>query len=205
MSNNLNINTANIGYAASGNNMMLKQAVLYLDFHDGNGLLPVGYTDSEVTTKMSQQFAEFKTDIPKTLVRRDIIDQDLTVEIRLKQFQKELVALALQRRVDESDTNYDRVIIGTSVPAPVFPSAVLKGRDVSDRSVDLYIRKFQVSTEDWEVVLGGDDYAGYMLSGRAVKDDAPLTTNPTWPYNPALASQDNIAFWAFPKDTSSGS
>jgi len=205
MSNNLNINTSNLGFAASGNNMMLKQAVVYLDFHDGNGQLALGYIEKEISIKATTQYVSFKTGIPETEVRRDMISQEFTVEAKLKQFQKEVIALALQRYLDESDETYDRVIIGSSVPSPVFPSCVIKCWDVSGVSKDLYIRKLQITAEDVEIMLGGGDYAGIPFKGTALVDSAPLTTNPTWPYNPAMATQDNIAFWQFPKDSSSGS
>lgn len=195
--NTLNINTGN--FALNDNYMFLHDPAMYVDFHDGVGQLPLGYMDKEKTFKQVVQYATFKTGIPETEIRRDIISQEFPFEGALKQLQAETIALLSQRYVDYSDPDWDRVIIGTEVPAPLFPSVVLIGKNVNERELRLYIRRMQITAEDFQVVLGGTDYASIPFRGFAQKDPDPLTTNPTWMFNPAKAQQDNIAFWAFAK------
>lgn len=195
--NNLNIETTQFGN--NDDYMFLYDPALYVDFHDGEGLLGLGYLEVEKTLRQTQEYAVFKTGIPKTEIRRDILDQSFELEAMLKQLQPETIALVAQRRYDNTDQTWNRVIMGSQVPSPVFPSCVLIGQTVNGSELRFYIRRFQITAEDLEVVLGGDDYASVPFKGIAQKDDAPLTTNPDWPYNPAYANQDNIAFWAWPQ------
>ncbi len=199
MANSLNIDTTKFGY--NDEYMFLHDPALYLDFHDGTGTHPLGYLDAQKTWRQTMEYAIFKTGIPETEVRRDLISQEFTLEGTLKQLQPETLALVMQRRYDDSDDQWQRVIIGTEVPAAIFPSAILIGKNVSGNELRLYIRRLQIVSEDIEILLGGNEYAGVKFKGIAQKDIAPKTTNPTWPYNPAYADQDNIAFWAFAKET----
>lgn len=201
MSNSLNITTPNFGN--DSDKFFLHDPALYLNFHDGNGNLGMGYLEAEKTWRQTQEYAIFKTGIPKSEIRRDIIDQEFMIEGMLKQFQKETLALVMQRRVDEDDGDWDRVIIGSELPAALFPSAVLVGKTVDDVELRLFIRRLQITAEDLEIVLGGDEYSSIPFKGTAQKDETPLTTNPDWPYNASYANQDNIAFWAWPKSGSS--
>lgn len=199
--NNLNIETTQFGN--NDDFMFLYDPALYVNFHDGEGDLGLGYLEVEKTWRQTQEYAIFKTGIPKTEIRRDIIDQTFEIEAMLKQLQPETIALVSQRRYDNTDQNWNRVIMGSDVPSPVFPSCILIGQNVDGNELRLYIRKLQITSEDLEIILGGDDYASVPFKGTAQKDDAPLTTNPTWPYNPAYANQDNIAFWAWPQTPAS--
>lgn len=203
MPNNLNIDTTNFGN--DDNFMFVYDPAVYLDFHDGEDLLGLGYLEAEKVWRQTVEYAVFKTGIPKTEVRRDIIDQEFVIEATLKQFQKETLALVSQRRVDESDATWDRVIMGQVAPSPIFPSCVLIGQTVDGRELRLYIRRLQITAEDLEITLGGDAHADVPFKGTAQIDSAPLTTNPTWPYNASYATQDNIAFWAWPAASSSTS
>jgi len=202
MANSLNITTANFG--KDDDYMFLDDPALYLDFHDGGGLLSIGYLEADKVFKQTVEYAVFKTGIPKTEIRRDIIDQEFTIESTIKQLQPETIALVSQRYYDESGT-YRRVVMGSKAPAPLFPSCVLIGQTVDGSELRLYIRRLQITAEDLETVLGGDDYASIPFKGTAQKDTAPLTTNPTWDYNAALGTLDDIAFWAWPKAASSSS
>jgi hypothetical protein len=203
MPNNLNITTSN--YGRNSDLFFLYDPALYVDFHDGNGFLSLGYLEAEKTWRQTVEYAVFKTGIPKSEVRRDVIDQTFEIEATLKQLQPETIALVTQRKYDDTDENFNRVIIGSDVPSPVFPSCVLIGQNVNARELRLYIRRLQITSEDFEVILGGDDYSSVPFKGTAQIDETPLITNPTWPYNPAEATNDNIAFWAWAKEgTSSG-
>lgn len=203
MSNSLNITTGNFGNDAD--KFFLYSPALYIDLHDGNGLLGLGYLESELSFKAKQTYASFKTGIPKTEVRRDLIDQEFTLEGTVMQIQPETMALILQRRFDSSDSTYDRVIIGSDMPVMLYPSVVLIGQMASGDELRLYIRRLQIATEDLDIKLGGDDYSRIPFKGTAQVDDDPLGTNPDWPYNPTYGTQDNIAFWAWPKSFSSTS
>jgi hypothetical protein len=203
MANSLNITTANFG--ADDNYMFLHDPAFYVDFHDGNGLLSLGYLEAEKTWRQTMEYAKFETGIPKSEIRRDVIRQTFEIEGKIKQLQPETIALLTQRKFDSTDEVWNRVIMGTEVPSPLFPSCVLVGKNVNGKELRLYIRRLQITAEDFEVVLGGDDYASVPFKGIAQKDTAPLTTNSTWPYNASEANNDNIAFWAWPKTgTSSG-
>jgi len=203
MANNLNIDVANFGN--NKDYMFLYDPALFVDFHDGNGLLGLGYMEAEKTIRMIAEYAVFKTGIPHSEIRRDILDQEISIEGILKQVQPETIALVSQRRFDDTDGTWRRVISGSEVPSPVFPSCVLVGQTVDGNELRFYVRRLQITSEDLEIILGGDDYSGIPFKGTAQKDETPLTTNPTWPYNAAYANQDNIAFWAWPKTgTSSG-
>jgi hypothetical protein len=197
MANSLNIDTSKFGF--DDNYMFLHDPAMYIDLHDGAGLLSLGYLEAEKTWRQTVEYAMFKTNIPKTEIRRDIISQEFTIEGTLKQLQPETMALIMQRRYDDTDASWNRVIIGSEVPAAVFPSCVLIGKTVDGNELRLYIRRLQITAEDLEILLGGDDYAGLPFKGTAQKDTAPLTTNADWPYNPSYADQDNIAFWAWPR------
>ena len=203
MANTLNISTENFGN--EDDYFFLWDPALFLDFHDGNGLLGLGYMEAEKTLRMIVEYAKFQTGIPKTEIRRDVLTQEISLEGILKQVQPETVALISQRRFDDTDPVWNRVIAGTEMPVPLYPSCVLVGQTVNGQEVRFYIRRFQITSEELEIVLGGDDYASLPFRGTAQKDEVPLTTNPLWPYNAAYANQDNIAFWTWPKaGTSSG-
>jgi len=197
MANSLNIDTTKFGN--DDNYMFLSDPALFVDFHDGNGLVGLGYLEAEKTWKQTAEYAIFKTGIPKTEVRRDLINQEFSIEAMLKQIQPETIALVSQRRYDDTDVDWKRVIIGTDVPAAVFPSCVLIGKTVDDKELRLYIRRLQITSEDMEMVLGGDEHAGVAFKGTAQKDPDPIVTNADWPFNVNYADQDNIAFWAWPK------
>jgi len=203
MSNGLNITTTNFGNDSE--KFFLYSPALYVDLHDGNGLLGLGYLQSELSFKATVAYASFKTGIPKTEVRRDIIEQTFMLSGVLMQIQPETMALVTQRRFDDSDEEFDRVIMGSVAPSPIYPSVVLIGQMVSGEELRLYIRRLQITQEDLEIKLGGDDYSNLPFSGTAQVDDAPLTTNADWPYNATYGTQDNIAFWAWPKSFSSTS
>lgn len=197
MANDLNITTTNFGNNV--NYMFLHDPALYLDFHDGNGLLGLGYLEAEKIWRQKVTYAVFKTGIPKTEIARDIIDQEFTLEATLKQLQPETIALVSQRRFDDSHDDWNRVIIGHEAPPAVYPSAVLIGKNKSGREMRLWIRRLQITAEDLEITFGGDDYASVPFKGMAQKDEDPQTTNPMWPYNATYGDQDSIAFFSWPK------
>lgn len=202
MANSLNINTSEFGY--KDEYMFLHDPALYLDFHDGSGTHPLGYLEAEKTWRQTMEYAVFKTGIPQSEIRRDLISQEFSLEGTLKQIQPETLALMMQRRIDDTtDPDWIRVMIGTEVPAAIFPAAILIGKNVGGKELRLYIRRLQIIAEDIEIMLGGTNYAGVKFKGLALKDPAPLTTNPTWPFNATYADQDNIAFWAFAKTAGS--
>jgi hypothetical protein len=201
MANNLNITTANFGNDAD--KFFLYSPAMYIDLHDGAGLVGLGYLQSELSFKQKIEYAMFKTGIPKTEVRRDIIDQEFTLEGTLMQIQPETLALIMQRWYDETDSTYNRVIIGSVAPTPVYPSVVLIGQMVNQEELRLYIRRLQITAEDLEIKLGGDNYSSLPFKGTAQVDSAPLTTNSDWAYTAAKGTQDNIAFWAVAKSFSS--
>lgn len=203
MSNALNITTTNFGNDSE--KFFLDSPALYIDLHDGNGLMGLGYLQSELSFKQTVEYAMFKTGIPKTEVRRDVINQEFTLEGVLMQIQPETMALVMQRRFDDDDATYDRVIMGSTVPTPLYPSVVLIGTATNGDELRLYIRRLQITSEDLEIKLGGDDYSSLPFKGTAQVDDDPTTTNPTWAYNTTYGTQDNIAFWAWPKSFSSTS
>lgn len=203
MANDLNITTGNFGNDAE--KFFLYSPAMYIDLHDGAGAVGLGYLQSELSFKQKITYASFKTGIPKTEVRRDIIDQEFTLEGTLMQIQPETLALIMQRRYDESDATYNRVIIGSVAPSPVYPSVILVGQMVSGEELRLYIRRLQITAEDLDIKLGGDDYSSLPFKGTAQVDGDPEMTNPTWAYNPTYGTQDNIAFWAVPKSFSSTS
>jgi len=196
----LNITTTNFG--DDDNYMFLYDPAVYLNFHDGNGDLGIGYLDAEKAWRQTVEYAIYKTGIPRTEIRRDIINQEFEIETSLKQLQPETLALVSQRRYDTSGT-YRRVMMGSTAPSPVFPSMILIGQTVDGNELRLYIRRLQITAEAFEVMLGGEEHASIPFKGIAQKDSTPLTTNPTWDYNAAYATQDNIAFWAWPAAASS--
>lgn len=198
MANDLNIVTTNFGNNV--NYMFLHDPALYLDFHDGNGLLGIGYLAAEKIWRQTVTYAVFKTGIPKTEIARDIIDQEFTLEATLKQLQPETIALVSQRRFDDSDSNWNRVIIGHEAPPAVYPSAILIGKNKNGREMRLWIRRLQITAEDLEITFGGDDYASVPFKGMAQKDEDPLTTNADWPYTATYGEQDSIAFFSWPKE-----
>ncbi len=201
MSNTLNINPANFG--KSTDKFFLYSPALYLDLHDGGGLNGLGYLESELSFKSKTTWATFKEGIPKSEVARDMIEQEFRLEGIVKQIQAEVLALILQRRYDDTDSTYNRVTIGSVTPVPLYPSVVLIGQTKDGVELRLYIRRLQILAEDLDIKLGGDNYSQLPFSGLAQVDSAPLTTNSTWAYNPSYGTQDNIAFWAWPKSSSS--
>jgi hypothetical protein len=200
MSNTLNIDSTLFGN--DSNKFFLYSPAMYINLHDGNGTNGLGYLESELSFKAKITPVNFKTGIPKTEIRRDIIDQEFTLEGVLKQLQLETIGLLLQRRYDTSDGTYARIMMGTEIPTPVYPSVILIGQTVDGVELRLYIRKLLVMPEDLDIKMGGDTYSSLPFKGTVQKDDAPTTTNPTWPYNASYANQDNMAFWAVPKTSS---
>ena len=194
---NINIDPTNFG--RSTDKFFLSSPDMYLDFHDGSGLVRVGYLEAEKTFRAILEWAVFETDIPLTEVARDVVKQTFELEGSLKQFQRETLAWAMNRRNDESDATYDRVIMGTTLPPLETPSCVLIGATKDAEEMRLYIRKLQIATETIEIMMGASEYSSIPFKASALQDSAPLTTNPTWAYNPLYPTQDNVAFFAFPK------
>lgn len=194
MSNNLNIDTENLKNDSS--KLFLYDPVMYVDLEPPSTPKVLGYMEKEKTITFEQEYAVFETGIPASEIRRDIIRQSFKIEGMLKQFQKETLALVMQRSVDNTDSEWDRVIIGTEVPAAIFPSVILMGQNVDGDELRLYIRRLQITAETLEIALGAEEYSSIPFVGTAQKDETPLVTQPDWPYNPAKANEDNIAFWA---------
>jgi len=201
MANSLNIDPSKFGF--DDKYMFLHDPLMYLDFHGGEGLVSLGYLESEKTWRQTLEYAVFETGIPKTEVRRDVIKQGFELEGIVKQFQPEVLALVMQRRYDETDAVWRRVIAGSEIPAAIFPSCMLVTQTVDGNELRLYIRRLQITAEDLEVTLGGATYSSVPFKGTAQKDPTPLETNADWAYNPSYADQDNIAFWAWPKESAS--
>ena len=200
MSNNLNIDVENL--VNNSKYMFLYDPIMYIDIEPPSTLRVLGYMEKEKSIIFENEYATFETGIPASEVRRDIIRQTLRVEGMLKQFQKETLALVMQRRIDSDDALVDRVIVGTQVPAAIFPSAVLIGQNVDGDELRLYIRRLQITAETLEIAVGADDYSSIPFVGTAQKDETPLVTQPDWEYNATYAKEDNIAFWQFPKTSS---
>lgn len=200
MSNTLGIDVTNFGN--NDTYMFLYDPALYLDIENDGTLRGLGYMEAEKVFEITQEFVIFETGIPRTEVRRDLIRQEFVLSGMLKQVQKETIALLMQRSVDTTDSTWDRVIMGTELPVEVTPAAVLIGENRDGNEVRLYIRKLRIATETLTINFGAEEYLSLDFRGIALKDDTPLTTNPTWPYNPSKANEDNIAFWAFPKFSS---
>jgi hypothetical protein len=180
MSNSLNIDTTKFGN--KDDYMFLNDPAMYVDFHDGNGAKGLGYMDKEKVFRSAVQYAKFSTGIPAQEVRRDIISQEFTLEGKLKQFQPEVLALVLQRYLDDTDSAWTRLLIGSEVPAALFPSAVLIGKNVNGKELRLYIRRLQIATEDFELAMGSDEYGSISFKGYAQRDNDPIRTNPAWLY-----------------------
>jgi hypothetical protein len=195
--NNLNIEINNFGN--DNDYYFLDDPFMYLKFSPTGDLKLLGRMQAEKSLKVVQEFAMHKTGIPKTEQVRTLIDQEITLEGTVMQWQPEIVALISQRRFDDSDLTYRRVIFGASVPSIVTPSCVLAGETVSGKTLSIYIRKLRIATEEIDFLMGGDEHSGMAFKGVALVDEAPLTTNPTWPYNSNYATQDNIMFFAWLK------
>lgn len=180
MSNNLNITTSNFG--ENQDYMYLYDPILYLDFRDGVGPKALGFMEKEKVFKATTQYAIAKAGIPAYEIRRDMIDQEFSLEGQVKQVQPEVLALLMQRRYDDGDSEWNRVIIGSEIPSPVFPSAILVGQNVNGSEMRIYIRRMQINSENLEVSLGGEDYSQLQFAGRALKDTDPIVNNPTWPH-----------------------
>lgn len=200
MSNTLNIDVENL--KNDSRKLFLYDPVLYVDLEPPSTFRVLGYMEKEKTITLEQEYATFETGIPASEIRRDMIRQSFKIEGMLKQFQKETLALVMQRSVDNTDVDWDRVIYGTEVPPAIFPSAMLIGQDVDGDELRLYIRRLQITAETLEIALGAEEYSSILFSGTAQKDETPQTTQPDWPYNPSKANEDNIAFWAFKKVSS---
>ncbi len=203
MSNSYNITTSNLGLDSE--KLFLHHPALYLDFHDGNGLLRFAYMDKEFSWKIAREYAKFTHGVPANEIRRDLISQEFNLESKCYQIQPETVALLSQAKVDDTDPDWTRVVHGSDIVATLFPSAVLIGKNVNNREARLYIRRLQIAPEDFEMLLGGTEYSNIPLKGIAQKDETPLITNPDWDYNAAYGDLDNIAFWKFAKTSSSSS
>ena len=193
MSNGLNITTTNFGNDSE--KFFLYSPALYVDRHGTDCWAWGIYRRVELKACRCMFKRDSQTEVK--LNRRSVSV--------LMQIQPETMALVTQRRFDDSDEEFDRVIMGSVAPSPIYPSVVLIGQMVSGEELRLYIRRLQITQEDLEIKLGGDDYSNLPFSGTAQVDDAPLTTNPDWPYNSTYGTQDNIAFWAWPKSFSSTS
>lgn len=200
MSNNLNIDVENL--ANNSKYMFLYDPVMYIDLEPPSTPRVLGYMEKEKSIIFENEYAIFETGIPASEVRRDIIRQTLRIEGMLKQFQKENLALVMQRRIDTDDAIYDRVIMGTQVPPAIFPSCILIGQNVDGDEIRLYIRRLQITAETLEIAMGADEYSSIPFVGTAQKDETPLITQPDWPYNASYENEDNIAFWQFPKVSS---
>ncbi len=183
MPNDYNVTMTNL--AKDDNKFFLFDPAVYvkLQGEEDTSLEPLGYMEVQKAFKGKVSYAKFSEGIPKTEIRRDPIEQEFSFEGKLKQIQKETLALIMRRRVDTTTgDDWDRVIIGTNLPPQLFLCLVLIGQTVDGEEVRLYIRRFQIAAEDLEVALGADDYASIPFSGIATKDEHPLVNNPDWDF-----------------------
>ena len=178
----LNITPSNLG--KNKGKFFLHDPAVYVKIHGltDTSFYPFGYLEMEKQFAQKLEYAIFKTGIPGQLVRKDLIDQEFTLEGKLKQLQAETVALLSQRYLDSSITGKKRVIMGSDIPAPVFVAVDLVTQTVDGREVRIKIRNGQITAEEFALALGSKEHASIPFKVEALIDEDPMGSNPEWDY-----------------------
>ena len=179
--------TLNITPAAFGKNrskFLLHDPAIYLMLHGATdkNFYPIGYLEMEKEWMQKLEYAIFKNGIPGQLVRKDVVDQEFTLEGKLKQIQAETIALLSQRYLDSSGAGKKRVVMGSEVPPPVFVAADLVTQTVDGREVRIRIRYGQITAEEFTMALGAKEHAAIPFKIEALVDEDPVGHNPSWDY-----------------------
>ncbi len=178
----LNITPSNLGKNKS--KFLLHDPALYLKLHGHTDLnfYPIGYLELEKNWAQKLEYAVFKSGVPGQLVRKDVVDQEFTLEGKLKQIQAETIALLSQRYIDSSGTNKKRVVMGSDIPPPVFVAADMVTQTVDGREVRLRVRYGQITAEEFALALGAKEHASIPFKIEALIDEDPMGNNPDWDY-----------------------
>ncbi len=180
--NNYNMTPAN--FKEEVEKLFLHDPALYIKFlgiSDPNWY-PFGFLEMEKTLIVKLEHAAFKTGIPARLVHKAVIDQEIAYEGKLKQWSPETLALLSQRYIDSRTTGKRRVVYGQEVPPPVFFSLDMVTQTVDGKEFRIRIRKGQMTSEDFQAMLGGKEHAVLPFRVEALVDTDPIGNNPDWDY-----------------------
>jgi len=140
------------------------------------------YTEPDFTITMNRMYAEFKTGIPKSTVRRDITEQTLEISFQAKEWDDDLIQLLTDGKdgtVDSSGATF----YGSEPEAATIYGWEFRGKRVDDKVVSFVIRKGRITTEDISINIGSGEYSNIPVKITAEVDE-----------NVADAAT-NLAFW----------
>jgi len=145
----------------------------------------LAYTMPDFNLKFNKTYAEFKDGIPKTSVRKDLIEQVQEMEFKVMEWDSGLIDLLTEGKAGTIGTS-GAVYYGSE------PEAVstiygweFRGKTVDGKVASFFIRKGRITTEDLSLAIGGGDY-----SPIPVKLTAEVDENVT-------DAAKNLSFWAF--------
>jgi len=178
----LNITPSNFGKNKS--KFLMHDPALYLKIHGltDTNFYPIGYLEMEKEWAQKLEYAVFKTGVPGQLVRKDVVDQEFSLEGKLKQIQPETIALLSQRYLDSSGTGKKRVVMGSDIPPALFVAADLVTQTVDGKEVRLRVRYGQITAEEFALALGAKEHASIPFKIEALIDEDPFGNNPDWDY-----------------------
>lgn len=178
--NSSNITATNFGNDASKRFLGDVTVSIRLHGDTSNTFYPIGYCDPEKSFSSKRDYAEFVSGMPEIVVAKDLTKITYSFKAKLKQFQAETFALACGSQIDSSQ-NAKRVLFGTDLPPTLELSMILSGATKDGKTMELYVRKAQVTPETIEIALGSKEYGAIPFEAVIVADDHPLETNWDWP------------------------
>jgi hypothetical protein len=130
----------------------------------------LGYMDGEKTISVSQEFAKFVEGIPQTKVRSDLIGQTIQIQGMLKQWDADVLGLALNNETELSSGSYSYAFGGTEPGTQTVSGYYLKSKRVDGKEIYFVIRKGRIMTEDVSIVNGNQDYTSLPITIEAELD-----------------------------------
>jgi hypothetical protein len=129
----------------------------------------LGYMDGEKKINVSDEFAEFFTGVPQVKVRSDLTKRKIVIEGNLKQFNPDVLELALngEKTSDGSDSH---VFLGSQPSVAETSGFWLKGRRVDGKTVCFVVRKGRIITDSIDITTGNNEYSSIPVKIEAEVD-----------------------------------
>lgn len=193
MANSLNITASNFGLDSGKRFIGDVSVSIRLIGDTGTTFYPIGYTEIEKSFESKRSYADFTSGIPEVIVAKDVVKIENTFSCKLRQFQAEVFALVCGAEYVTTGGGLGsgpRVIFGSDLPTPLECSLILSGETKDGDTLELYIRKCQITPETVKLALGSKEHASIDFSATVISDEHPHETNWDWPVIGEVESSD---------------
>jgi len=103
---------------------------------------------------LNDTFAEFLAGTPGKRIRKDLTMRDFTLSVSLAQFNKDVLALALNADVDGTGS-YPLAFIGNDAPVKPQNGYLLRSKRVDEKELYIAVWAGEITTEDKSLTFSG--------------------------------------------------